>query len=499
MATFLYFAALVGLARGVPQVQVGNTTLIGRDVTLLQQDFFGGIPFAEPPLGELRLKAPVTKFFLDDDVFDASSFGPGCLQPNASFPISEDCLTINIFRPSGISPNASLPVLFWAYGGGFLGGASSIYNGSALVAQSVLRGTPIIYVNFNYRLGPLGFPQGTKLTFVESLISPSKIIGALQWVQTIFKRLESKVLGDHIRGERRGNHDSCALTPASISQFARGAILESGSAASSLTFGARARQDSWEISDEQFPFGPTLDGPQGLFQDFPSRLFSEGKFSQLPFIAGTNLDEGTLFVPPTINLTEEEEKALVVANFSPPGLPEQVVDRLFELYPDDPALGSPYNTGNETFGLANSFKRMASLSGDFSFQSQRRLLSQTAAKAGVKTYGYLFEQRLLSREPFLGGKLHAFLMFFVYGLVPFLNETVSSIALSRVMIDYWLSFATSLDPNDGLGVSRPLWPEYTLDNQVVMQLNGDNLTAIPDDYRKEQIDFINDNAVLFHH
>ncbi len=151
-------------------------------------------------------------------------------------------------------------------------------------------------------------------------------------------------------------------------------------------------------------------------------------------------------MPPTINLTEEEEKALVVANFSPPGLPEQVVDRLFELvanfsppglpeqvvdrlfelYPDDPALGSPYNTGNETFGLANSFKRMASLSqlifipictsrlpmlpgGDFSFQSQRRLLSQTAAKAGVKTYGYLFEQRLLSREPFLGGKLQAFL------------------------------------------------------------------------------------------
>ncbi len=67
-------------------------------------------------------------------------------------------------------------------------------------------------------------------------------------------------------------------------------------------------------------------------------------------------------MPPTINLTEIEEKAYIARIFSPPGLPDKVVDRLFELYPDDPALGSPYNTGNETFGLSKSFKRMASLS-----------------------------------------------------------------------------------------------------------------------------------------
>ena len=109
---------------------------------------------------------------------------------------SEDCLTINVFRPSGLKSNAKLPVvscpfsrpfsssnklsfqLFWTYGGGFDAGASSLYNGSGIVGQSVARvcclylsasrrlvdlsfkGTPLIYVNFNYRLGPLGFPQG---------------------------------------------------------------------------------------------------------------------------------------------------------------------------------------------------------------------------------------------------------------------------------------------------------------------------------------------------
>ncbi|KAF9017699.1 alpha/beta-hydrolase [Hymenopellis radicata] len=458
------------------------------------------------------------------------------MSQEASFPISEDCLTINIFRPSGVSANASLPVLFWAYGGGFLAGASSMFNGSAIVAQSVLRKTPIIYVNFNYRLGPLGFPQGNEADFRGELnLALKDYLAALAWVQMnihAFGGDKSKVT---IFGESAGSiMTAVLLLHPSIARLARGAILESGSAASSLTFRARARQDSWEdfvtgipsceklvtttvtfdcirrantsevfggllnslaVADEEIPFGPTLDGPLGLFPDFPSRLFSQGKFARLPFIAGTNLDEGTSFVPPTLNLTEEEEKAFVVANFSPPGLPGKVVDRLFELYPDDPALGSPYNTGNETFGLAKSFKRMASLTGDLSFQSQRRRLSQTAAKAGVKTYGYLFEQHLLSREPFLG-VAHGNDVFFVYGLVALLNETASSIALSRVMIDYWVSFATSLDPNDGLGVPRPLWPQYTPDNQVVMQLNGDNLTAIPDDYRKEQIDFINDNTVL---
>ncbi|KAF8868318.1 Alpha/Beta hydrolase protein [Mucidula mucida] len=160
-------------------------TLIGRHVKLLQQDFFGGIPFAEPPLGELRLKAPVKKFFLDVDVLDALNFGPGCLQPKATFPISEDCLTLNIFRPSGIAANASLPVLFWTYGGSFLSGASSIYNGSAIVAQSVLRGTPIIYVNFNYRLGPLGFPQGNEADFRGELnLALKDYLAALEWVQT---------------------------------------------------------------------------------------------------------------------------------------------------------------------------------------------------------------------------------------------------------------------------------------------------------------------------
>ncbi|KAJ4475096.1 Carboxylesterase [Lentinula lateritia] len=111
--TSLICAAL-GVGAASPEVQLGKTTLVGRDVTLLKQDFFGGIPFAEPPLGSLRLLPPVLKTSLNVTTFDASNFGFSCLQ--SSIPIaelSEDCLTINVFRPSGVESNASLPIMFW--------------------------------------------------------------------------------------------------------------------------------------------------------------------------------------------------------------------------------------------------------------------------------------------------------------------------------------------------------------------------------------------------
>jgi acetylcholinesterase len=78
---------------------------------------------------------------------------------NASTPLSdfsEDCLTLNILRPAGITKEKKLPVLVWVFGGGFYEGASSLYPANGIVARSVNRSTPVIYVSLNYRLGPLG-------------------------------------------------------------------------------------------------------------------------------------------------------------------------------------------------------------------------------------------------------------------------------------------------------------------------------------------------------
>ena len=133
------------------------------------------------------------------------------------------------------------------------------------------------------------------------------------------------------------------------------------------------------------PFDPTLDGPNGLIPDYPSKLLAKGRFACVPFIAGTNLDEGeeivlfpsevrsvsylicssgTLFIPTSIN-SDKEVYELILATFSPPivapSLLDEVATNLLRLYPDIPALGSPFGTGNDTFGLSSVYKQTAAI------------------------------------------------------------------------------------------------------------------------------------------
>ncbi|ESK84656.1 extracellular triacylglycerol lipase precursor [Moniliophthora roreri MCA 2997] len=540
------FSCTLG-AFGAPQVKLGNTTVVGREDTILglaKLDFFGGIPFAEPPLGKLRLKRPVLKTSPGGQTFDASQFGPACLQPGQPVTaVSEDCLTINVFRPSGISADAKLPVLFWTYGGGFQGGAASIYNASAIVATGVARGTPLIYVNYNYRLGPLGFPQGAEAQRRDVLnLALSDQVAALEWVQRNIGTFGGDKTKVTVFGESAGAIMTAAqfLNPY-FSKWARAGIFESGSAATAHLLTGQEREGSWTSfvkavpecaalvgsndtfdclqsvnsssilqglvasiaeASELFPWSPAIDGPGGFIPDLPSRLFKKGIFARLPFIAGTNLDEGQ-YKSPGFDYSTENLRNSIIANLSPPDVsPQQLAsaaERLTELYPDVPALGSPFNTGNETFGLPSGYKRFAALNGDVAFQSQRRFWQQTMANAGIKTFGYLFTQPTPGIDPALG-VAHGTEVPFVYGL-PLVtpNATASATRISQVMIEYWVSFATSLNPNDGKGRPRPVWSQYTPQNQVLIQLNGDNTTLIPDNYRQEQISFINQNPVTFAH
>ncbi|KJA23957.1 hypothetical protein HYPSUDRAFT_1079387 [Hypholoma sublateritium FD-334 SS-4] len=530
----------LSLVHAAPKLQLGRTTLTGRDITGLKLDFFGGIPFAEPPLGNLRLRPPVLKTELDVKTFDASNFGKGCLQPSTSVTeFSEDCLTINVYRPTGTKAGAKLPVFPCSYGGGFEDGEASIYNASAIVAQSVARGTPLLYVNYNYRLGPLGFPQGQEAADRGALnLALKDELAALEWVQANIAAFGGDKDKVTVFGESAGAIMTAILFLNSpLERLARAAIFESGSAATALEFNASRREVDWQNfvsavpscaslaatdntfdclraanstemfsgvvsaianAPEEFGFDPTIDGPGGLFPDIASTFLKSGHFARLPFIAGTNLDEGTLFTPATAQ-TEADIRASIISSFSPPlvseALLQSTANKILELYPDDPALGSPFNTGNDTFGLPG-FKRAAAIMGDLSFHSQRRTWIQTASRAGVKVFGYLFTQPQPENPPFLGVD-HGSEVLFVYGAPP--DTSAPALHLSSIMIDYWVSFATSLDPNDGHGNPRPAWPQYTEKNEVLLQLNGLNTTVIPDDYRKEQIDFINSDPAVFHH
>ncbi|KAJ7766334.1 Alpha/Beta hydrolase protein [Mycena maculata] len=469
------------------------------------------IPFAEPPLGSLRLKPPVLKTSLDAGTFNATAFSPTSHPRCQDLPldaISEDCLTINVLRPTGTPADEKLLVVSlnpmqlrgYIYGGGFDEGLSEIYNGSGpIVAQR----TPLIYVN--YRLGPLGFPQGQEADNRGALnLALKDQIAALQWVQSNIGTFGGDPDKVTVFGESAGAiMTSILFLTSPLTMLARAAIFESGSQASVALFTPERREVAWQnnantieilqglaaamaAATEEFPWDPVIDGPGGLIPDLPSVLLRSGKFARLPFMAGTNLGEGTLFTPDTTNSTQEIQVSLISGaspSISPATLNRSILT-LLELYPDIPALGSPFGTGNDTFGLSPQYKRAAAIDTYLNFLSQRRLWIETAANAGVPTFGYLFTQPQTDMAPEFGVS-HGSEITFVYGAP---NDTSpSSILLSRIMTDYWVSFATSLTPNDGLGVvPRPEWTQFTPQNKVLIRLNGDNLTMILDDFRAEQ-------------
>ncbi|KAH7385942.1 Alpha/Beta hydrolase protein [Pyrenochaeta sp. MPI-SDFR-AT-0127] len=168
-------------------------------------DSFKGIPFAQPPVGQLRLKPPqpltsalgtvdgtgssraCPQFFfsVDQSTFPTSVLGTILNTPlfQAATNAGEDCLTVNVQRPAGTKADAKLPVLFWIFGGGFELGSTSMYDGTSLVTESIAQGKPIIFVAVNYRVGGFGFLPGK-----EILADGSANLGlldqrlGLQWV-----------------------------------------------------------------------------------------------------------------------------------------------------------------------------------------------------------------------------------------------------------------------------------------------------------------------------
>ncbi|KAF7350372.1 Carboxylic ester hydrolase [Mycena venus] len=520
---------LVIQATATPIVQLGGSTVTGSTFDGLE--FYGGITLEEP-------NAYISQLFHRDSspvaiwappTFDASKPGPICLQARIQTNSSaEDCLTLNIYKPAGIPENVTLPVMAWIHGGGWMLGGSASYNATAIVKQSIARGTPIIYVSFNYRLGPLGFPNGREAQSASALnLGLRDQLLALQWIQdniAVFSGDKSKVT---VFGESAGSMSIGILyLNSNLQNLVRAAIFESGSASGPATFVAsrgqsdwdnfvravpecakcegdaiaclqranssvllQAVETSWAKSDKGYPFVPVIDGPNGLLPDLPSALMEKGKFARVPFISGATLDEGTYFTRANINSTAMIESFLF-SNYTTPTASaktlKEAVQKLVQLYPDVPSFGSPFNTGNETFGQSTEWKRYAAIVGDLWIHSQRRAWMQAANRFGVKTFGYLFTDP--GAPP----------------IAPPNNRTrdrrarpASAIALATQMIDYWVSFATSLDPNDGLGSNRPAWSQYTSGNQAVLELTSINMSMISDDYRTQQIDFLNSNAAVF--
>lgn len=154
-----------------PSVTTNDGTV--RGLSLLGVDSFKGIPFAQPPVGQLRLKPP-QPLNSSYGTIDAIGVPAACPQFYAQVgsekllsdvlgtllntPLlqkvteqDEDCLTVNVQRPANVDSDAKLPVLFWIFGGGFELGGTQLYDGTSIVQRSIANEEPVIFVAVNYR------------------------------------------------------------------------------------------------------------------------------------------------------------------------------------------------------------------------------------------------------------------------------------------------------------------------------------------------------------
>ncbi|KAJ7064941.1 esterase 1 [Mycena amicta] len=525
----------------LPQVVINHTVVSGATSPVAGLELFLGLPYATPPVGRRRYK-PVSLLDVSGPTLDASQFGPACLQLNPATAISEDCLSLNIYRSASSSGPRDLPVLVWVHGGDYVAGSSSVYDGSNIVARAAERGTPIIFVSINYRLGPVGFPIGADATKKGALnLGLKDQLVALEWVNKyipFFGGNPSKVT---FWGESAGAHSvDIHLYGTTLEKYARAGIIEStywdpqygpehnldnwvsflatagcGNVTNtdqmSCLEGSNVTADDllagWAAAANDLAFNPVIDGPGGILPDLPSRLVPR---SRIPVILGSCRDEGTLFTPQDVNTTAPIREWIISHSTPSPSGPEalaKAADRLLELYPDVAALGAPFGTGDETFGLDPQFKRWAAIWGDFSLEAHSRELRHLISSLGdMPLYGYQFAdadaQFLdIGQAPGSLGVAHATDLPYIFGsgATQLGNlSTPSAQALSTQMMDYWISFVVTLNPNDGVGSERPRWNMYTAASKTVLHLNGTTSANIADTWREARIDFISENAFLWH-
>lgn len=174
-----------------PTVTLKNGSYYGVYSPEYTQDFFLGMPFAQPPLGSLRLRQPQPLNTTWSTARNATAYQPECIGYGSdqwvlgNF-VSEDCLSVNVIRPAGVDPSAKLPVaVFFNPGGWYEGGNSDPrYNMSFIVQQSMEMGTPFVAVSPNYRLSLWGFMYSQEV--VDNGVTNLGMLDqrlALHWVQ----------------------------------------------------------------------------------------------------------------------------------------------------------------------------------------------------------------------------------------------------------------------------------------------------------------------------
>ena len=344
---------------------------------------FLGIPYAAPPVGNLRWRPPVPHAPWTR-VLQATAYAPNCAEIETlgvfAGPVNhhEDCLYLNVFTPKLGSAGRKLPVIFWSYGGGEVDGESNDYNGSKLALQG-----PTVVVTFNYRLNLFGFLSHPALDHEGHLFANYGLLDnqlALKWVQRNIAAFGGDPNNVTIVGQSAGarNTASEVLSPLARGLFAH-AIFESGAQpnlvplsiaeAKGVAFaqaagcgtgsGAAVVRCLRDLSAAQIlslagtasaasPYvtGLTRDGT--ILPEYAVPAYAKGDFNHVPILDGDVENEGNFslaiteyFENPPMPLTETQFIQYVTAVYSgnagpggsPPAYPQNTVARVLAEYP----------------------------------------------------------------------------------------------------------------------------------------------------------------------
>jgi para-nitrobenzyl esterase len=487
----LIMMAARATGRTVPQVKLDTGVVEGKMQGTVQT--FLGIPYAVPPVGELRWRppAPAEKWM---GVRKATKFGARCMQGNVYGDMvfrdpgpSEDCLTLNVWAPADAK---NLPVMVWIHGGGFVAGGTSEprQDGTNLAKLGV------VVVSMNYRLGIFGFFVYPGLAAESDQHASGNYglldqLSALQWVQRNITEFGGDAGNVTIFGESAGSFSVSALTASPLAKglFQR-VIGESGGAFSKVDMKFRPaserEQEDAKFAEaalvaktiaelraipakrllavssknnagrDVFSFSPDVDGY--FLPESTSAIFEAGRQNDVPLLAGWNRDEGSGSVltakerPTAANAKARAEKEF-------PGR----VEEFLKVYPaktDAEALRSAEDYSGDTF---------------IAWATWRWIEAQkTSGKQPV--YRYQFDMSLPSAEKPEGlGAYHSAEIEYVFGQldskvgIPWRNEDRK---LSDLMQKYWVNFAKNGDPN---GAGLPKWPAYEAsDGWKVMHLSA---------------------------
>lgn len=488
-------AAVDAVAPGCPQpppagpaeVSLPQGLIKGREVATISS--YLGIPFAAPPVGDLRWRAPEPPQCAPPAGLEATAFGPACPQLDAmGAPTGdEDCLQLNIWAP----PTAAGPhaVMVFIHGGGNVQGSASVgaagnavYDGSALAEQF-----GVVVVTIQYRLGVLGWLVRPELADAGGRMGNYGLldqIAALTWVKDHIEAFGGDPQRVMIFGESAGAVNVCALVASPLAAgFFQVSLQESGACV--LPVGSEVERASREqteasgclgadeatclraktpaqllmdyppvvgVSSRGTPFQPYIDGV--VLPDQPEAVIRAGQHNRTVFVAGANADETAQAVPELADAAAYE--AAVRAQFGP------LANQVLEAYP-----AADFETPT---------KALVAVTTDARFVCTTRRSVRAAALHGP-TYLYHFTQHL-QNAPRLGafGAYHGLELFFVFQNLDFAGyrPAPSERALALAMGGYWSRLATAGDPN---AAGQPEWPLYDAASDRYLLLDGDGVVA----------------------